>query len=129
MIPVGRKGSAEVQVTGDKTAASVGSGSLPVFATPCLAALMERAAVSALQPFLQEGETSVGTLLQISHTAATPLGMYVWAEAEITEAEGRRVSFRVSARDETGPVGAGAHARMIVRSEPFLEKAYARAKR
>jgi predicted thioesterase len=126
MISSGAKGSANALVTDEKTAAAVGSGTLPVFATPCLAALMEQAAVSALQPFLGEGESSVGTLLHISHTAATPVGMRVGAEAEVFRTEGRRVFFQVSAWDESGPIGAGQHERVIVRSESFLEKAWSK---
>jgi predicted thioesterase len=116
-------------VTYDRTAQAAGSSLMPVFATPFLVALMEGAAVSALEPFLQEGEGSVGTMVHVSHTAATPVGMTVWAEAVVTGVEGRRVFFEVSAWDETGPVGSGQHERAIIRNERFLEKVNAKAKK
>jgi predicted thioesterase len=105
----------------------MGSGSLPVFATPALVALMEQAAVNALA--LPPGETSVGVLLEITHTAATPVGMNVRAEAEVTGEEGRKLIFRVSAADESGPVGAGRHERVRVDGAKFLARAQAKTGR
>ena len=88
-VAIGLKGRAETAVVHENTAAAVGSGLLPVFATPMMVALMENAAVNALEGHLADGEGSVGTRLDISHDAATPVGMKVWAEAELTAAEGR----------------------------------------
>ncbi|MDR1603544.1 MAG: thioesterase [Gracilibacteraceae bacterium] len=120
-----RKGRAETRVTEANTAAALGSGSLPVFATPALVALMEQAAVNALA--LAAGETSVGVSVEIRHTAASGVGRLVRAEAEVTEEKGRRLVFRVSAADENGPVGAGRHERVIVNSAAFLAKTRAGA--
>lgn len=122
-IEIGAKGRAEVPVTRENTAAAVGSGSLSVFATPSLAALMERAAVEALAPCLAEGETSVGTRLSITHDAATPVGMAVWAEAEVTAVDRRKISFTVRAFDGAGQIGGGTHERFLVDAARFTAKA------
>ena len=110
------------------TAAALGSGALPVFGTPFLAAMMENAALTALQTYLEEGLGSVGTRLDITHDAPTPIGMTVWAEAEIVSVSenGRMVEFKVSAWDEKGPVGAGTHTRAIIKNEKFLTKCNAK---
>lgn len=122
-VEIGKKGRAETVVTEDQTASAVGSGLLPVFATPMMAALMEKAAVNAIQEELAEGESSVGTYLELSHDSATPVGMKVWAEAEVTAVDGRAVAFTVSAFDQAGPIGVGVHRRFIIRNERFLAKA------
>ena len=124
MILIGTKCQLEQTVTQELTAAAVGSGALPVFGTPFMAAMMENAALTALQPFLEEGQGSVGTRLDISHDAPTPVGMTVTAEAEITAVSenGRMVDFRVSAWDEKGPIGKGTHTRAIIQNEKFLAK-------
>lgn len=121
-LEIGRKGRAELVVTPDKTATAVGSGLVPVFATPWMTALMENAAVNAVTECLSEGEGTVGTFLNISHDAATPVGMKVWAEAELTEVNGRALTFNVSAFDEAGPIGKGTHGRFIINVERFLSK-------
>lgn len=125
-IETGAKGRAETAVTQENTAAAVGSGLAPVFATPCMVALMENAAVNALAPYLAENEGSVGTRLDISHDAATPVGMRVWAEAEVTEVDRRRIVFSVAAYDEAGKIGGGVHERFIIDPEKFLAKAQKR---
>ncbi len=125
-IEIGLKGRAETAVTDANTAAAVGSGLAPVFATPCMIALMENAAVQALQPCLGPEEGSVGTRLDVSHDAATPVGMKVWAEAEVTAVEGRKITFAVSAFDEAGPIGGGTHERFLIHTEKFLAKAQAK---
>ena len=125
-IPVGTKGRAEMLVTPDKTAAAVGSGSLEVFATPWMAAMMELAACNALAPYYEEGQSSVGTRLEISHDAATPMDMRVCAEAEVTEVDRRRIVFSVTARDETGVIGKGTHERFLINAEKFLAKVEAK---
>ena len=125
-ITVGCKGRAEATVTQDKTAAAVGSGLVPVFATPYMIALMENAAVNALAPCMAEGEGSVGTRLEVTHDAATPVGMKVWAEAELTGVEGRKLTVSVHAYDEAGPIGGGTHERFIISVDRFLDKAQRR---
>ena len=105
------------------SARAVGSGLLPVLATPAMTAMMEQAAAGALEEFLPEGWTSVGISLNIEHTSATPLGMNFRAEAEVTAVEGRKILFDVRAYDDAGEIGRGTHARFAVESEPFLTKA------
>lgn len=124
MIVIGTKCRLEAAVTGELTAARMGSGALPVFATPAMCALMENAAQTCLQSFLEEGQGSVGTHLDISHDAPTPVGMKVWAEAEITgvSENGKMVDFAVRAWDEAGPIGAGTHIRAVIKNEKFLAK-------
>ena len=106
----------------------MGSGALPVFGTPFMCGLMENAAMTALQSFLEEGQGSVGTHLEVSHDAPTPVGMDVWAEAEITNVSenGKMVDFAVRAWDEKGPIGAGTHTRAIIKNEKFLAKCNAK---
>lgn len=122
-IPIGTLGRAETAVTAQNTALAVGSGSLPVFATPMMAALMERAAAAALSSFLEPGQSSVGTHLSISHTSATPVGLRVWAEATVTQVDARTVTFSVAAFDPAGPIGSGVHQRVLIQEERFLSKA------
>ena len=122
-IEVGMKGRAETVVTRDNTAQAVGSGLVPVFATPWMIALMENAAVNAVQAQLAPDEGTVGTRLDVTHDAATPIGMRVWAEAEVTAAEGRKLTFAVSAWDEAETIGGGTHERFIIKPERFLLKA------
>lgn len=124
MIVIGTKCRLEQTVTPELTAAAIGSGSLPVFGTPFMAAMMENAAMTALQGFLEEGQGSVGTRLNIRHDAPTPIGMRVWAEAEITalSENGKMVDFSVRAWDERGSVGSGIHTRAIINEQRFLDK-------
>jgi len=122
-LTVGLKGRAEAVVTPENTAAAVGSGALPVLATPVMAALMEKAAVNAAAACLAPGEGTVGVALHITHDSATPVGMKVWAEAELTCVDGRRLTFRVRAFDEAGPVGQGTHQRAVIQNDRFLAKA------
>ena len=125
-ISVGLRGEATAIVSEQNTAAAAGSGSLQVFGTPYLIALMEEAACQAIHPLLEEGQSSVGTHLDVSHDAATPVGMTVRAEAEVTAVDGRRITFRVTASDERGPIGQGTHERCIIRQESFLQRTYAK---
>lgn len=122
-IPIGLEGRAETVVTQENTAEAMGSGLLPVFATPCMIALMENAASSSLLPYLAEGEGSVGVRLDVAHTSATPAGLKVWAVSKVTAVEGRRIDFEVSAFDERGEIGRGTHSRAVIQSERFMEKA------
>lgn len=125
-ITIGLKGKAGTDVTREDTALEVGSGSLLVYATPCMVALMEGAACEAIAPCLPEEKTSVGTELSISHLSATPVGMEVWAEAEVTAVEGNMITFSVVAYDETGKIGEGTHKRAIITSQRFLDKTYSK---
>ncbi len=120
----GLEGRAETVVELADTALEVGSGSLRVYATPCLAALMEGAACECLEGALPEGQTSVGTRLDLRHTAATPVGMEVSAKAVLTAVEGKKLTFEITASDEAGEIGTAIHERFIVNTERFLEKAY-----
>ena len=125
-ITVGLKGEASTLVERADTAQEVGSGDLLVYATPCMVALMEGAACAALEGSIPEGKTSVGTALNITHVAATPVGMEVRAEAEVTAVEGSVITFRVAAYDEAGLIGEGEHKRAVITSERFLAKTYAK---
>ena len=122
-IEVGMKGRAEDVVREENTAQAVGSGTLPVFATPAMTALMEKAAWTSLAPYLEEGESTVGTKLEITHDSATPLGLKVWAESEVTAVEGKRIVFHVSAYDEKCLIGQGTHERFLITNDRFLAKA------
>jgi predicted thioesterase len=121
-IEVGIKGRAETVVTEQNTASAVGSGLVPVFATPYMLALIENSAVNALAPHLAEGEGSVGTHLNVSHESATPIGMKVWAESELTAVNGKELTFSVAAYDEAGLIGQGTHQRFIINVERFMAK-------
>lgn len=124
MISVGLKGAAEAVVTENMLASAVGSGEANVFATPMMAALMEKAAAGSIKSELLEGQSSVGIELNITHVSATPLHMAVRAESEVTEvsANGRVISFRVSAFDAAGPIGEGTHKRAVVSLQKFQKK-------
>jgi fluoroacetyl-CoA thioesterase len=116
--------NAEVQITvGEtETAAYLGSGSLEVYATPALVALMENAAVRALQGHLPSGYTSVGGQIDVRHIAATPVGMQVRAHAELLDVQGRKLTFRIQAWDEIEQIGEADHVRFLVEEEIFTAK-------
>ena len=122
-VTVGMKSRVEDVVVQENTAISAGSGTLPVFATPFMCALMEKAAWMAIAPALEEGDSSVGTKLSISHLSASPVGLKVWAESEVTAVDGKRIEFKVTAGDEKGLIGEGTHERFIVTNDRFLAKA------
>ena len=128
-IEIGMKGRAETVVVQENTAQAAGSGLVPVFATPWMVALMENAAVQAVQGALSADEGTVGTRLDVTHDAATPIGMKVWAEAEVTAMEGRKLTFAVSAYDEAGKIGGGTHERFIIKPEKFLARVQAKLER
>ncbi|MGN0482470.1 MAG: thioesterase family protein [Lachnospiraceae bacterium] len=121
--------TAKKTITVDKTntADTVGSGLLPVFATPAMIALMENVASSSVQPYLEEGQGTVGTLINVKHTAATPLGMDVTCETKLVEIDRRRLVFEVKAYDAAGVIGEGTHERFIIENEKFLKKAESKA--
>lgn len=125
-ITVGMNGSVSTTVEREDAAYEVGSGSLLVYATPCMVALMEGAACEAIATALSEEKTSVGTALNISHLSATPVGMEVRAEAEVTEVDGNTITFRVAAFDESGKIGEGTHKRVVVSTQRFLDKTYSK---
>lgn len=123
-ITIGMKGIVESYVEREDTAAEVGSGSLLVYSTPCMVALMEGAACEAIAEAIPEGQTTVGMELKIQHLSATPVGMDVRAEAEVTAVEGKIITFTLHAFDEAGEIGKGTHKRCIVNSQKFLDKTY-----
>ena len=109
-------------VTDQNTAAAFGSGGIAVYATPAMIALMEGASFSAVQPTLPEGWSTVGTELNVKHLSATPLGVKVYATAELLNIDGRTLTFKVEAFDEAGKIGEGTHGRFIINAEKFLAK-------
>ena len=125
-LQLGLVGEASVTVQDANTAIAMRSGSVPVFATPALAALMEEAAVAALAGAPDEGRTSVGTHLDLQHLAATPIGIAVRAEARLMTIDGWRLIFRITAHDEVEQVGQATHQRMIVDQERFLSRTNAK---
>lgn len=122
MLEAGIKGRQETVVTEEQLAVNVGSGKVRVFATPMMTALIEKTASLSVEPELGEGQTTVGTLLNVSHCSATPLGMKVWAESELVEIDRRRLVFKVAAFDEAGLIGEGTHERFIIDMEKFQSK-------
>lgn len=121
-VTVGLKGRAEALVDDHNTAQAACSGALPVFGTPFMCALMEEASWKSIAPHLEPGQSTVGTKLDITHDSATPVGMKVWAESEITQVDGKRLVLKVAAYDEKGLIGQGTHERFIITDERFLAK-------
>ncbi len=122
----GIKGMAVVVVAGGNTAAAYGSGAVPVFATPAMVALMERAARVSVEPYLEQGQTTVGTGLTVRHLAATPEGMTVTPRSELVAVEGKKLLFKVEVFDEAELVGEGTHERYVVWEDSFLKRAAAK---
>ncbi len=125
-IKVGSTGERHTLVIDSLTAPEMGSGSVHVLATPAMIALMEAAAVAAVDPHLPEGQASVGVELQVNHLAATPPGARVRALAEVTGVDGRKVTLDVRAWDETEQIGAGTHTRIIIDVQRFLQRVNAK---
>lgn len=125
-LEVGLKGRADLVVDDRYTAITAGSGALPVFATPCMVALMEQAAWTSLTPYLSQEEGTVGIQMNVSHSAATPVGMAVWAESTLTEIDWKKLTFVVEAFDQAGKIGSASHQRFIIHSEKFLAKTNAK---
>lgn len=119
---IGDTFTAHLLVEIDHTASAFGSGSLHVFSTPMMIGLMENAALNCVQSGLVEGYTTVGTQINVSHIAATPMGQTVTAKAELVKIEGKKLSFHIEAFDEAEKIGFGTHERYIINSEQFLEK-------
>ena len=122
-LKVGLIGSAEVLVSENNTAKTMGSGALDVFATPAMIALMEKAASLALKTFIDEECSTVGTMINVKHMAATPIGMNVTARAELLEIDGKRLVFTVEAFDGKGKIGEGLHERFVINAQKFISKA------
>lgn len=121
-MEVGINGREEVIVTKELTAKELGSGTLNVFATPAMIALMEKTAWKSVQDYLEEGQGTVGIALDIKHLSATPLGMKVICESELTKVDGKKLTFSLKAFDEKGLIGEGRHERFIVSNEKFQSK-------
>ena len=127
MLTVGLKGRQEVMVSEANSAKTMGSGTLDVFATPSMIALMELTAWKSVADHLDEGCGTVGILLNVTHDAPTPFGMKVWCESELVEVDGRRLVFEVAAYDEKGKIGGGRHERFVIQNEKFQVKANKKA--
>lgn len=123
MLEIGIKGRQEDIVTPDKLASNVGSGLVKVYATAMMIALIEKAAVLSIEPYLDEGQGSVGTQVNVSHCSATPLGMKVHAETELIAIDRRKLTFKVAAYDERGLIGEGLHERFVIDMQKFQTKA------
>lgn len=121
-------GTTGITVSDSQLAVNAGSGSLEVFATPSMIALMEKSACNCLSEYLEDDETTVGTEINIKHVSATPKGMQVNAEATLTEINGREFVFSVKAYDETGIIGEGTHKRFLVNGAKFTQKTYSKIK-
>ncbi len=126
MIETGMKITVEITVGANDTAKAVGSGTLEVLATPRMIALMEEAAYKCIGDELEAGMSSVGINMSVKHLSATPVGMKVYAIAQVVELDGRKVSFKVEAYDEAGLIGEGTHERFIVGEEKFVSKTYSK---
>ncbi len=126
MLETGIRGEQSVTVTQDNTASTLGSGLLDVFATPAMIALLEKTCAQSVLPFLETGYTTVGSRLEISHSAPTPLGGSVRCESELIQIDRRRLVFHVVCSDGCGKVGEGTHERFIVQADNFMGKALAR---
>jgi len=122
MIETGIQGHREQIVTPDLTADRIGSGLVQVFATPMLVALMEQTCNESVTPLLEPGQGTVGTHIDISHSAATPVGMKVWCDSILVETDRRRLVFTVKAYDECGLIGEGRHERFIIDNAKFQSK-------
>ncbi len=128
-IPLGSKGMFTLRVRPEHLANQFKDAMLPeVFATPVMVLIMENAALNAIRPFLEPGESAVGSAINIRHLAATPVGHEVRAEAEVVRAEGRHIEFKVSAHDEIEEIGNGTHQRTVIKLAPFNDRLAKKAK-
>lgn len=121
-MEIGIIGKGEIVVTKDVTAAAIGSGMVDVFATPMMISLMENTCAKSVASHLQADESTVGTHINVSHCAATPIGMKVYCESELIEIDRRKLTFKVTAYDERGLIGEGLHERFIIDSKKFQAK-------
>lgn len=128
-IPVGAKGTFALEIGPEHLADRFKDALLPpVLATPVMIMIMENAALNAVRPYLEPGESVVGTRVDVRHLAATPAGQRVWAEAEVTKVAGRRIEFKVHARDEAEQIGIGTHERMVIDLARFSDHLGAKTK-
>ncbi len=127
-LTIGIKNSKEMIVTKELCADAWGSGGLTVYATPAMIALMEQTAWASVEPFMEEGRSTVGTRLDVAHLSASPVGAHITAESELIEIDGRRLVFKVSASDDAGPIGEGTHERFIINTEKFMARTEAKLK-
>lgn len=126
-ITLGASFEETVTVNSSNTAIAAGSGSLPVFGTPFMIAIMEKATCGAVAEFLEDGETTVGTSINVSHSKASGIGAVITARAEVSEIDGRKITFKVSAVDNTGSmIGSGAIERFVVLSDKFMKRVEAK---
>ena len=128
-IPIGAKGSYQMRIDRQHLASSANPALPEVLATPMMILMIEQAAMNALVPFMEAGETSVGMVVNVEHLAATPIGHLVRAEAEVVRVEGRRIEFSVAAFDEQEQIGRGTHARAVVALEKFNSRLQPKLKR
>ncbi len=129
-IPLGAKGTFALRVLPEHLANQFKDAMLPqVLATPVMILIMENAALAAIRPYLDSGESAVGTAIDVRHLAATPVGHEVRAEAEVVKVEGKRIEFKVSARDETEQIGSGTHQRMVIDLGSFNARLAKKSKR
>lgn len=124
MIKIGIRNHLESFTTKEHCADSLGTGNVPVFATIMMVGLMEKTCLESVLPYLEPGQDTVGTHVNVSHAKATPAGMKVWCDSELVEIDRRRLVFRVSAFDERGLIGEGTHERFIIDKKRFVEKTY-----
>src|SRR6266550_9283463 len=129
-IPLGTKATFTLRVKPEHLANRFKDAMLPqVLATPMMILIMENAALAAIRPYLDEGESAVGTAIDVRHLAATPVGHEVRAEAEVVKVDGKKIEFKVSARDGTEVIGSGTHARMVIDLASFNERLARKSKR
>ncbi|MCI5585860.1 MAG: thioesterase family protein [Lachnospiraceae bacterium] len=127
-LKAGIKGKQTIRVTEEMTAKRLGSGELPVLATPQMIALMENTAYKSVAEYLLEGQGTVGTKICVSHLSATPVGMEISLESELVEVDRKRLVFIVKAYDAAGCIGEGEHERFVIDNQRFLEKAQQKGK-
>ncbi len=121
-LQVGIIGESKTIVNDKNTAISLGSGGIPVFATPAMIALMENAALNSVSGFLPEGNSTVGIQINTSHIAATPVGMEVTAKSELVQIDGKKLTFKIEAFDEKEKIGEGVHERFVINVDKFMQK-------
>ncbi len=122
-MKIGIKGIKKETVNNTNTAKAVGSGSLEVFGTPSMIALMEASACECINSFLEENQSTVGTVINASHLSATPIGLEVYAESELVEIDGKRLVFNILAYDTKGLIGKATHERFMINCDKFMERA------
>lgn len=122
MVEIGIKGRQELVVSEELTAKHIGSGAVLVFATPMMISLMEKTSQMSVKPYLEVGQETVGTHVDVSHDSAVPVGRKVWCESEVIDIDRRKITFKVAVYDANGIVGQGLHERFIIDVKKFGEK-------